>query len=224
MPAIMTDTALDPPHLLAMLHQHAIVQGDARCHLLPDRVITYRRFWARIERASARLQGEWGIAQGDTVAYLGRGHPDALVLYFALLRIGARLLPLEQPELNVPEMISVHRPSLALYDSDRPGVDLPSGPLSALLTLWCTHDPHPLVDDVTSPSLWLPAGGKEFGFSLEALCDVMADRPVSDWVGPSIFNRKTLCEVVLPSLRLGLPMQFAVFAEHRAGVRDHGAG
>ena len=212
MPAIMTDTSLDAPHLLAMLQQHATTYGDARCHLLPDRVITYRRFWARIERASARLQGEWGIAQGDTVAYIGRGHPDALVLYFALLRVGARLLPLEQPDLNLPEAIAAHRPSLALYDSDRPGIDLPSGPLNALLALWCTHHPHPLVDDVTSPSLWLPFGDMRLGFSLDALCNAMADRPVTDLVGLSIFNRQTLCEVVLPSLRLGLPMRFAVFA------------
>ena len=83
--SIMTD----PAYLLAMLRSHAISHGDRRCHLLIDRVITYRRLWSRIERASARLQCEWGVAPGDTVAYVGTGHPDAIVLYAALLRIGA---------------------------------------------------------------------------------------------------------------------------------------
>ena len=212
MPAIMTDPSVDPSHLLEMLQRHATAHGDARCHLLPDRVITYRRFWARIERASARLQGEWGIAQGDTVAYIGHGHPDALVLYFALLRIGARLLPLEQPGYPTSVAIAIYNPSLVLYDDTRPEINIPASPLHALLALWCTHDPHPVVDDVRSASLWLPLEEKWHAFSLDELCLAMAERPLTDVVGPSLFTQTSLCQTVLPSLRLGLPLRFALFA------------
>lgn len=208
MPAIMTDTSPDTPHLLAVLHRHASTQGDARCHLLSDRVITYRRFWARIERASARLQGEWGIAQGDTVAYIGQGHPDALVLYFALLRIGARLLPLEQANVALADAIARHRPSLALYDRAPPEIALPACPLHVLLALWCTHDPHPVLDDVSSASLWLPVEEQWQAFSLDQLCAAMADQPVTDQVGRQIFHRQTLCDIILPSLFQALPLQF----------------
>ncbi len=208
MRATMIEPIPEKPDLLAMLRRHATVNGDARCHLLSDRVITYRRFWARIERASARLQGEWGIAQGDTVAYIGQGHPDALVLYFALLRIGARLLPLERPEVALGDAIAAHRPSLALYDRMPPGTDLPACPLHGLLALWCTHDTHPVLDDVSSASLWLPVDERWQAFSLDELCLVMADQPVTDQVGREIFQRETLCNIILPSLLQAQTLQF----------------
>jgi len=208
MPAIMTDISTNAPSLLAALQQHATTQGEARCHLLSDRVITYRRFWARIERASARLQGEWGIAQGDTVAYVGHGHPDALVLYFALLRIGACLLPLEQPGLILADVIAQHRPSLALYDGVRPDIALPASPLQGLLALWCTHDPHPVQDGGSSPSLLMLVDGQWLAFSLDELCAAMAEAPKTDRVGRAIFTRDILCEVILPSLHLARPLQF----------------
>lgn len=209
MPAIMNDTPAAPPHLLSLLHRHATTAGDARCHLLSDRVITYRRFWARIERASARLQGEWGIAQGDTVAYIGQGHPDALVLYFALLRIGARLLPLERSGVVLADAVAMHRPSLALYDGARPEIDLPACPLQVLLALWCTHDPHPVMDDVRSSSLWLPMEDTWRAFSLDELCLASAEQPLANQVGREIFNPETLCNIILPSLYQALPLQFA---------------
>jgi fatty-acyl-CoA synthase len=68
----------------------------------PDRVAvhcagvdtTRRRLANRIERATARLAGEWGVKAGDRVAYLGANSPEVLILLFALARLGAILLPL----------------------------------------------------------------------------------------------------------------------------------
>ena len=57
--------------MLALLQRQAQAHSDAVAYVLPNRVITYRRFWSRIERACARLQGEWGVRQGDVVAYVG---------------------------------------------------------------------------------------------------------------------------------------------------------
>ena len=93
------------PSLLSVLQGHANERGDLLAHVLPDRDITYRRLWSRTERASARLQGEWGVQAGDTVAYIGGGHPDAIVLYFSLLRIGASVLPLEAMLASPPRVI-----------------------------------------------------------------------------------------------------------------------
>lgn len=75
-------------------HPLAIATHSAR------RDISYRRLWSRIERATARLQGEWHVGPGDTVAYWGNAHPDALILYVAVARCGARLLPLERAEVR----------------------------------------------------------------------------------------------------------------------------
>lgn len=204
MPAIMSDSL----NFLVMLQSHASARGDSCCHVLLDRVITYRRFWARIERASARLQSEWGIAQGDTVAYIGQGHPDALVLYFALLRIGARLLPLEQPDLNLSAELSLHGPAFALYEVARPEIDLPCRPLQALLASWCAHDPYPVINDVSAANLWLPVGENWRAFSLDELCRAMAPQPTTNQVIRTIFKDDLLCNMILPSLRLALPLRF----------------
>lgn len=55
---------------------------------------TYQRLANRVERAAARLEGEWQVAAGDRVAYLGANTPEELILLFALARLGAILLPL----------------------------------------------------------------------------------------------------------------------------------
>jgi acyl-coenzyme A synthetase/AMP-(fatty) acid ligase len=87
---------IEPSRLLAMLAAHGREHGDILCHWLPERVINYRRLWSRVERASARLQGEWNVKSGQTIAYVGHSHPDILVLFAALIRIGASFMPLEE--------------------------------------------------------------------------------------------------------------------------------
>jgi len=77
-----------------------IIGAWALCQ--PDRIAlhfegsdtTWRRFWNRIERATARLQGEWHVKPGERVAYLGLNRPEELILLFALARLGAILVPL----------------------------------------------------------------------------------------------------------------------------------
>ena len=130
------------PFFLALLQAHAHQHGDRLLHVLPDRDITYRRLWSRTERASARLQGEWGVQAGDVVAYVGNGHPDAIVLYFALLRIGASLLPLEAVAADVARAaFPQHCARLAVQD-DTAAVDgMPSQRLEVLLDDWC----HPMI-------------------------------------------------------------------------------
>ena len=150
---IMTDVS----HLLAMLRQQAADLGESRCHLLPDRVITYRRLWSRIERASARLQGEWGVQRGQTVAYVSCGHPDAIVLYGALLRIGAVFMPLESlPDSSTSALLTSSGATLAIVDEGLSLQDIPTHPLSLLLADWCHADPVVVDEDPSARALLLP--------------------------------------------------------------------
>ncbi len=197
--------------MLALLRQHAGTHTDRLAHVLPDRDITYRRLWSRIERGSARLQGEWGVQAGDTVAYVGRGQPDAIVLYFSLLRIGASLLPLEgwSPAARAAQMAD-KKVALAVHDDGVDVQEVTARRLEDLLAAWCHHDPVLAADDDTRSALWLPADdGQWHSASLAGLCAGSAARPRSAFVGDRIFTADTLRQVVLPSLASAQRMEFA---------------
>jgi fatty-acyl-CoA synthase len=55
---------------------------------------TWLRLANRVDRAAARLAGEWGVGAGDRVAYLGANSAEELILLFALARLGGVLVPL----------------------------------------------------------------------------------------------------------------------------------
>lgn len=91
--------------LAAVIEQHAQrTPGKLALHH-EGRDITYDGLWQRIDEATAVLQAG-GVSAGDRVAWLGLNHPDALVLLFALARIGAILLPLNY-RLAAPEHAAI---------------------------------------------------------------------------------------------------------------------
>ncbi len=55
--------------------------------------LDYAAFAERIRRSGSRLAA-LGVRRGDTVAYLGRNHPEMLALLFACARRGAIVVPL----------------------------------------------------------------------------------------------------------------------------------
>jgi len=61
-------------------------------HFLNDS-LRYSELWQRVTTASAAL-AQRGVQAGDRVAYLGYNHYQFLVLFFALARLGAMLVPL----------------------------------------------------------------------------------------------------------------------------------
>lgn len=79
-------------NLLASLTFHAQRQPDTVAMSCLHRTTSYRKLRSRVERATARLQSEWGVAAGDVVAYCGPGHQDTVVLFLALLQCDASLL------------------------------------------------------------------------------------------------------------------------------------
>ncbi len=197
--------------MLALLQTQATLHTERLAHVLPDRDITYRRLWSRIERGSARLQGGWGVRPGDTVAYVGAGHPDAIVLYFSLLRIGASLLPLERlaPAVVAAQCAS-HQVSLVVHDDGSVVPDLPARRLEELLAVWCHYDPLLAENDASRRALWLPVdGGQWLAISLTELCEGLPLTAQRDFVGDQIFTLDTLRDVVLPSLASATLMRFA---------------
>lgn len=136
----------------AKTHEGIIVSRSSR------RLVSWRKFWSRIERGTARLQGEWGVTKGDTVAYWGLGHQDALMLYIATARCGARLLSLEHAHLqqasatilrDIPVKILLHDDELSF--AQPPAVPVLTN-LSSLIASRYSYTPV-VVEDVQLPSL-----------------------------------------------------------------------
>jgi non-ribosomal peptide synthetase component E (peptide arylation enzyme) len=211
------------PDLLALLRDHADKHGDQLAHVLPDRDITYRRLWSRIERGSARLFGEWGVREGDLVAYVGRGHPDAIVLYFALLRLGAMLLPLESlSTLQTQQVLAEQQPKLLIQDhgGSMTGMTMASMTgsttgsttyaLEALLANWSHHDPVLIDDPMSRSCLFVRDDAHDWQLiSLDQLCASLPATPRTSFIDQHIFTTDLLLNIVLPSLRDHRLMQFA---------------
>jgi len=194
---------IESSRLLAMLSAHAYEHGDLLCHWLPERLITYRRFWSRIERASARLQGEWGVKQGQTIVYVGASHPDIFILYAALLRMGAAFMPLEGMSMSsaLPFMQQAEI-SLVIVDEDVTIAERTTHYLPQLLADWCHFEPEINEENPLAKSLLLPsASGAIDHLSLSELCVKLSPRASSQWITGSIFSVESLTSVVLPSLR-----------------------
>ena len=203
------------PDLLALLRDHADKYGDQLAHVLPDRDITYRRLWSRIERGSARLFGEWSVREGDLVAYVGRGHPDAIVLYFALLRLGAMLLPLESVSTSqIQQVLAERQPKLLIQDHEGLMNGMTTGStiyaLEALLANWSHHDPLLIDDPMSRPSLFVQDSAHDWQLtSLDQLGASLPATPRTSFIDQHIFTTDLLRNIVLPSLRDHRLMQFA---------------
>ena len=172
---------------------------------------SYRKVWSRIERAVARLQGEWQVTPGDVVAYCGQGHPDALVLYFALVRCGARLWPLEHP--NAPVLLADHAAGLplkmVLFDDDgaQPPAPATALPLSTLIGSHCPHEAQALAVDPAAPSLL--AVGADGKSNQRSLLQLQAAAPSGlHEVHRRLFDQDVLGPVVLPTLAAGKTLVF----------------
>ena len=206
--------------MLALLQRQAQAHSDAVAYVLPNRVITYRRFWSRIERACARLQGEWGVRQGDVVAYVGSGHPDALILYFALLRLDASLLPLEALAPEVVRVALIGQPvSLVLHDEGVEVDTIKAQSLQLLLEDWCHYEPLCVEEVSSNARLLLRADNGELqSLTIDYLLSAMAPQAGSLYVGQQIFSLNILTSVIFPTLHAARELIFT--ATDTAGTRQ----
>jgi non-ribosomal peptide synthetase component F len=208
LPSIISAMPSSPPSasLLDHLARHAHEQPQAIACASRFRLASYRKLFSRIERATARLQGDWGVMPGDVIAYCGDGHPDALVLYAALVRCGALLLPLEHDAARaaLPRLAGDVALKLVLFDDERspPPMVQPAFPLSTLIGTPCQHQAQGEKPDPGAASLLrLESNGSLACFSLRQL----ASGPESAGrdVHGALFDDDVFGPVVLPSLCAG---------------------
>jgi non-ribosomal peptide synthetase component F len=199
-----------PESLFQALARHARLQPDAIACASRFRLASYRKLWSRVERATARLQGEWRIRPGDIVAYQGHGHPDAIVLFVALARCGAVLLPLEHPASRAAFAGLAERPglALALFDDELdPGPDAsriaPAAfPLSTLIGQPCPYRATVAPPDTAACSLLRLAGdGSLRPLSLDQLGEETAGEGRE--VHGALFDANVFGPVVLSALHAG---------------------
>ncbi len=219
-----------------VLREQVRAQPDAIAASTPYRVASYRKMWSRIERSTARLQGEWAIAPGDVIAYFGRGHLDALVMYFAAARCGAVLLPLEHAALqrDATDLIAAAGATLVLHDDalvlDEAAFGLvKSRPLSTLIATVCSHRESVREDGgvvsliQTWPAVPPPGGpgqasdhrrmeARETLARRESL-DALATRAAADQTGQrvvagALFDADVFAPIVLATMLTGQMLTF----------------
>lgn len=83
-----------PPNIAAVLDEHAVGRPDHPALVFGERTWTHAAFARRVRRAAAVLAEE-GIGQGDLVGIALPDSDAAVVLMFALARLGAILLPMD---------------------------------------------------------------------------------------------------------------------------------
>lgn len=207
-------------NLFTQLRHHAQVRPEAVAIHSRERVTTYRKLWSRIERATARLQGEWGVAPEERVAYFGCGHPDAVVLYAALARSGALLMPV-RPSMPREAAASALRKAdvrLVVHDDELsiegwfPAVR--TKPLSELIATPCPCEPARIVEQSGRPDLIaisLAADGG-VGIAPRAVDYSAAHSPAAEPAVPHIqanlFDEEILAPVALHTLMAGKMLAF----------------
>lgn len=115
------------------------------CH---QRQTSYRKLASRIERATARLQGEWNVRPGETVAYTGEGHQDAVVLLLALAQSGASLLVAQESHSMLPMLLREYGVRTLLNDAGVSSILRRPPPfvrMEALHAIIAKHCPFPAI-------------------------------------------------------------------------------
>ncbi len=124
------------------------------------RTITYAEADARARRAARWLREAHGVAAGDRVALVAPNELDAVLLFFAVRRLGAILVPvnwrLAPPEVAhvlrdaAPRVVVAHETHAALADAARATLDAPP-PVAPFDQMTAAMDAgEPLDDDAGS--------------------------------------------------------------------------
>ena len=82
-------------NLASILQCHADSHGDKTAIEYHNERISYLELWRRVQGCAAYLH-ERGIRPGDRVGLALKEHPSHLVLHYALARLGAVILPVDQ--------------------------------------------------------------------------------------------------------------------------------
>lgn len=196
-------------NLFEILRHHAKTIPLAIASRSSRRVVTYRKFWSRIERATARLKGEWGVRAGDTVVYWGQGHQDALMLYVAVARCGAKLLPLEHAitQRDSARWLQQYSATVLLHDDEltfaTPPLVSRLVDLSSLIATRCHHEPV-VEEDAAGISLLVPRGIETMSSSLLQLSAGIGNAAPDEFhIDAALFDESVLAPRVIPVLAAG---------------------
>jgi acyl-coenzyme A synthetase/AMP-(fatty) acid ligase len=155
------------------------------------------------------------VVAGDTVIYWGLGHPDAIILYCALLRLGAKLMPCEGCEREyVQNMVEQTKSHLVVHDEAFTYTTSPAHSLASLLADWCYFDPTVIQDESSKPTLFLPDLNDE-AVSVSELMQNLSTLKQSEAAeavvvdGP-IFQKEKLTKIILPALIARRRLQFSL--------------
>lgn len=88
------------------IDHHADVDADKTAIVFSDSQQSYATLAAAISRLAAVFQHEFGIGEGDRIAWLGYNSPRVIEALFACARLGAILVPLNW-RLAVPELVQI---------------------------------------------------------------------------------------------------------------------
>ena len=107
--------------------------------------LTYRELFARAERVAAGLQ-RWGVQPGDRVAFFLGNRPEFVIVYLALLRLGAIMVPinLRYRRLEIAHILTDCTPVLLITEAGEVDVLADAGVGSRLVI------PLLLVEDLAS--------------------------------------------------------------------------
>jgi hypothetical protein len=143
------------------------------------------------------------VKQGQTIVYVGASHPDIVVLYAALLRLGAAFMPLEGVSMQAAmSFVQQAEISHVVVDDHTTVVGRTTYYLPQLLADWCHFEPEVNEENPLLKSLLLPsASGAIDHLSLSELCVKLSPSASSQWVTGSIFDVESLTNIILPSLR-----------------------
>ena len=112
-------------NLASILRCHADSHGDKTAIEYHNERIGYLELWQRLQGYAAYLH-ERGIRSGDRVGLALKEHPSHLILHYALARIGAVILPLDQRWTSAEKAggAAAFRAKLLILEED---ADTPAG-------------------------------------------------------------------------------------------------
>ena len=172
-------------NLASILERHADSYGDKTAIEFHDERISYFELWQRLQGYAAFLH-EYGIKSGDRVGLALGEHPGHLVLHYALARLGAVILPVDQRWTSAEKgnTAAAFDAKLLVMEED---AEIPPG--HETLTInegWLATDPGglPPMPDYSGLTLLISLSSGTTGKPKGALVthEQMYQRFISQWV------------------------------------------
>ena len=180
-------------NLAAILRSHADSHGDKTAIEFYKERISYLELWQRLQGYAAYLY-ERGIRAGHRVGLALKEYPDHLVLHYALARLGAVILPVDQrwTAAEKSKTVAAFNAKLLIMEED---AEIPPGHETLMFNKdWLTLDPGglPPLPDHADLTLLISLSSGTTGKPQGALVthEQMYQRFISQWVSIGFNSRE----------------------------------